>query len=101
MRDPTRSARESLRTLEARLGPSLKPLLPRKRSELRTLVAQLNALSPLSVLERGYAIALHQGSAVRSADELSPGTSFEVRFREGGVRALAEEKIETPLERIE
>lgn len=101
MRDPTRSARESLRTLEARLGPSLKPLLPRKRSELRTLVAQLNALSPLSVLERGYAIALHQGSAVRSADELSPGTSFEVRFREGGVRARAEEKIETPLERIE
>lgn len=91
-RDPAGRARERLRTLEARLVPSLKPLLPRKRAELRSLVAQLNALSPLSVLERGYAIALHEGAAVRRADELPPGSIFEVRFSEGSVRARAEER---------
>lgn len=89
-RDPARRARERLRMLEARLSPSLKPMLPRKRAALRALMAQLNALSPLSVLDRGYAIALHEGAAIRSADAVPPGTQFEVRFSEGSVLARAE-----------
>ena len=60
-----------------------------KNSELlKRLEAGLSALSPLQVLERGYAIAFDgQGRAIRSAKRLPAGVRFELRLHDGSVAA--------------
>lgn len=51
---------------------------------LANAAARLDAMSPLKVLGRGYAIAMREdGSAVRRATDLSVGDSVSVRFAEG------------------
>ena len=51
---------------------------------LANAAARLDAMSPLKVLGRGYAIALREdGSAVRRAADLAVGDSVSVRFAEG------------------
>jgi len=58
-------------------------LLKARRSELGQLGAQLAAMSPLAVLDRGYAV-VHRGDAVvRAADEVSAGDRLRVRLARG------------------
>jgi len=48
----------------------------------------LDALSPLAVLERGYAICLTpEGAVIRSADEVEIGSDVSVRLHEGSLSA--------------
>ncbi|MEW6270523.1 MAG: exodeoxyribonuclease VII large subunit, partial [Thermodesulfobacteriota bacterium] len=50
--------------------------------------AQLDALSPLAVLARGFALARRaDGSVVRDAAVLTPGEPLDLRFARGGARA--------------
>ncbi len=53
-------------------------------------VAKLNALNPLGVLSRGYAIVEKDGSAVTSADKLTRGDLISVMFTDGKVNAVIE-----------
>ena len=63
-------------------------------------VAQLNALSPLAVLGRGYAIALREDLPVLSSQELSPGDHVHVRVAHGAFRArVTQIEVELPLAR--
>ncbi len=56
----------------------------RERGELGKMLAGLDAMSPLRVLGRGYAIATHQdGHAVRDVGELALGETVEVRVHQG------------------
>jgi exodeoxyribonuclease VII large subunit len=52
----------------------------------------LDALSPLRVLERGYAIALHEttGRAVRSQSEVKGGELLRIRVSDGEFGAKVE-----------
>ncbi|RZA09537.1 MAG: exodeoxyribonuclease VII large subunit [Proteobacteria bacterium] len=66
--------------------------LDRQRNRLGRLESSLNALSPLRVLERGYAIAFGpDGKAVRSSAALPPGTRFNLRLHDGAIAAEAKE----------
>jgi exodeoxyribonuclease VII large subunit len=48
------------------------------------LGAHLHSLSPLAVLDRGYALVLKaDGSVVRSAAQLTPGDSLLTRLADG------------------
>jgi exodeoxyribonuclease VII large subunit len=50
---------------------------------LQRAIARLDALSPLRVLARGYAIAtVDDGRAVRRASDVRAGDSMRVRVRE-------------------
>jgi len=62
------------------------------RASYAELCAQLDALSPLRVLERGYAIALHEstGRAVRSQSEVTEGDRLRVRVSDGEFGAKVE-----------
>jgi exodeoxyribonuclease VII large subunit len=55
------------------------------RERLRTLDSQLQTLSPLATLERGYAIArnLGTGKVVRSVAQVVAGDRLEVRVSDG------------------
>jgi exodeoxyribonuclease VII large subunit len=93
-RDP-RIAQSKRRTrlieLDTRLRASGRALRAAHGSQLATQAARLNALSPLAVLGRGYAIALHErtGKALLSAAECAEGDRLRVRLHDGEVRAVA------------
>jgi len=62
------------------------------RARYAQLSAHLDALSPLRVLERGYAIALHEstGQAVRSQSEVKEGELLRIRVADGEFGAKVE-----------
>ena len=83
--------------LEARLARSddrIHAALTRRiadpRARLERMAAQLEALSPLKVLGRGYSVArLPDGRVVRRRADLPPGTPFALRVSDGEVPAIA------------
>ena len=62
-----------------------------KRRAYVALAAKLDALSPLKVLGRGYAIAEKDGAAIRSADAVSVGDSINVKLSGGSLDCAVEE----------
>ncbi len=77
-------ARERLQRLRARLDRSLERLLQSGASRLGALDARLHSLSPLAVLDRGYALVLAAGGAVvRSTAQLSPADHVTTRLADG------------------
>jgi exodeoxyribonuclease VII large subunit len=57
-------------------------------NRLGSLSAQLHQLSPLNVLQRGYAIVQDQaGHVVKSAIEAPVGTDIQIRLAEGRLKA--------------
>lgn len=80
--------RRSLRELGGRLDTSMATRLERARSELGARASQVNALSPLAVLERGFAVARSSdGTIVRDAATLGVGDELQLRFARGSARA--------------
>ncbi|MCX8073801.1 MAG: exodeoxyribonuclease VII large subunit [Candidatus Binatia bacterium] len=65
----------------------------RERQRLRALADRLSALSPLGVLNRGYAIVkkLPAGTIVRDAASLTAGDAVQIQFARGRTHALVRE----------
>ena len=66
-----------------RLVNGFTSLLSEREARLRTAAAGLDALSPLKVLSRGYAIALRDGKTVKAAAELQKGDSINLKYADG------------------
>ena len=79
--------------LERRLQRAIEQQLRRCKEQLSAAAGRLDALSPLAVLARGYAIVFsdQSGQAVRRARELAAGDQINIRLSEGRVRALITE----------
>jgi exodeoxyribonuclease VII large subunit len=77
-----RERRRALPTTELeRLGGRL---VAEDRARVSALVGRLDAMSPVAVLARGYAIVTRRdGHAVRAASEVSPGERLHVRVARG------------------
>lgn len=75
-----------LRMRQARLGPERLSQLRQRFSEQ---AIRLDAMSPLRVLSRGYAIAFAErtGRALLRAEDVSPGDRLRIRLHEGDVLA--------------
>ncbi|MBQ7986855.1 MAG: exodeoxyribonuclease VII large subunit [Clostridia bacterium] len=55
-----------------------------KKKELAKICAKLDALSPLGVMARGYAIAQEEdGTVIRTISKMSPGKEFSLRLADG------------------
>ena len=91
-RIPIRRQRERLVALRVALTGRARPLVREKRAAFAEVTTHLDALSPLRVLERGYAIALHEGTgrAVRSRTEVKTGDRLRVRVSDGEFGAKVE-----------
>ncbi len=50
-------------------------------------VAQLDALSPLKVMQRGYSLVYKEGQLVKSVDQFAPGDKLMIRLSDGSVAA--------------
>ncbi len=83
--------RSQASALHARLTVVFERRITRGRSQVSGFAERLDAMSPLKVLGRGYAIATKEGRAVRSASEVRPGDAVDVRVHEGSFRARVEE----------
>ena len=57
-----------------------------RRERLARRIAELSALSPLRVLERGYSITLNRGRALTDASDVEKGDVLDVRLRRGRLR---------------
>jgi exodeoxyribonuclease VII large subunit len=69
---------------EERMRAALDTHLARRAGAVHALAGRLDAMSPLKVLGRGYAIATRSdGRAIRAASEVAPGESIKVRVAEG------------------
>jgi exodeoxyribonuclease VII large subunit len=77
-------AREHLIGYCTRIDRSLERTMQRARVRLGALDAQLHSLSPLAVLDRGYALVLNSdGTLVRSVAQISAGDRLTTRLGDG------------------
>ncbi len=78
--------------VDASLSAALGHRLEVWRERIDGLSARLNALSPLAVLERGYAVVRHEvtGQIVRSVKQVKTGEPLRVRVSDGEFGARSE-----------
>jgi exodeoxyribonuclease VII large subunit len=85
-------ARTRLAVARAALDAAASSSLDEARARLGVGVASLDALSPLAVLSRGYAIAEDEsGKTLRAAREARSNDRVRVRLGEGALRCRVEE----------
>lgn len=78
-----------------KLAASMEAQLAQKTREQAGLAAALDAMSPLRVLMRGYAIAAQEsGETVRSVKQLQIGQSLRLRVSDGSAKCMVNEIIE-------
>ena len=88
LRDPMSwvdDRRQLLDRQQERLATGLTLSMGKSRAELGRLAASLDALSPLKVLGRGYAIAQGPGGVVKSVADVQPGDDLTLRLSDGTV----------------
>ena len=74
-----------------RLQSAGQQMTERKKQMLGAAVGKLEALSPLAVLQRGYAVATDRdGGVATSASAFEVGQSMTVRFADGAVNATVQ-----------
>jgi exodeoxyribonuclease VII large subunit len=85
--DPRRNlahAREQLAQIRARLDRSTERSMQSASARLGSLDARLHSLSPLAVLDRGYALVLSSdGALIRSTAQVAQGNSVTTRLADG------------------
>lgn len=100
--DPRRQlarARAYFEACRARLDRTLERTIDAARSRLGAADAQLNSLSPLAVLDRGYALVLdEQGALVRSASQVVTGDRLLTRLSDGAFTSRVETASPNPAE---
>jgi exodeoxyribonuclease VII large subunit len=85
--------RRRLEIAEAAAWQSARACVARARARFQTLAAQLDPLSPLRVLERGYAIASDEaGRILKDAAEVAPESGIQVRLARGRLKARVTEE---------
>ena len=81
-------AHQVLDQLAARRDAAMLAILERRRQALGRLGAQMVALSPLAVLDRGYAMVAKQGAIVRDAAQVAVGDTLDVRLARGALEVV-------------
>ena len=93
--DPRRRVAHMLQHLadyRARLDRSVERLLESSAAQLAALGARLHSLSPLAVLDRGYALVLAvDGTLVRSTSQIAAGNQLTTRLADGSFISRVEE----------
>jgi exodeoxyribonuclease VII large subunit len=93
-----RDLRQQLRLRESErlsrvqeMASAARRLLLKRRSRLEKAAAGLAALSPLSILDRGYSLIFDaDGALIKDAAQLSPGDTIQARLARGELQARVE-----------
>lgn len=88
--------RMELTHVQQRLGDVSGTLLSRKKERFAALAASLDAMSPLKVLGRGYAMAQNgEGQILKSWHDVSAGDAVTVTLGEGALACRVEDAYDT------
>ena len=82
-----------LELLRQRLERAAAAAVEKRQRQFAALSGRLDALSPLKVLARGYAVATRQEQVLHSVAQLSPGEEIRLRLSDG-TALCAVERIE-------
>ena len=82
-----------LELLRQRLERAAAAAVEKRQRQFAALSGRLDALSPLKVLARGYAVATRQEQVLHSVEQLSPGEEIRLRLSDG-TALCAVERIE-------
>ena len=81
--------RDALNSLASRFSGACQRSTDRKRQRFVGLAAKLDAMSPLKVLTRGYALTqTADGSVLRSVTQISVGENVHIMLADGKVSAI-------------
>ena len=94
LRGEVDGSRGALAACRARLPLALRAQTVKKRAYLGRLSAGLDALSPLKVLGRGYAIARRGEDVVSAAAQVEAGDRLDVLVADGVLNCVVEGKEE-------
>lgn len=90
-------ARERLNAGRMRLERTMERDLHASAAAISALTARLNSLSPLAVLDRGYALVVDaDGGLVRSAKQVAPGDRLTTRLHDGAFTSRVEDAANKP-----
>lgn len=90
MRPRLATAARRVQAADTRAAETMRLRLARHRSRIEQLSAKLSQLSPLAILERGYAIVSNQSGIVKDAAAAPAGTRIHVRLAQGQLDAITE-----------
>ncbi len=77
------SERLSVELLSTRISSAAESRLDLERARTEALANQINALSPIRLLQKGYSVTTKNGKCVTSASALKAGDRVSVRFADG------------------
>ncbi len=69
----------------AKLGPKH---LKIEEERFKGAVGKIESMNPLSVLSRGYSVAIKEGKTVKSAKEVASGDQVEIRLADGNIQTV-------------
>ena len=81
----------TLDRLSQRLASGFEKEFTAKKQQLSMLASKLDALSPLRILSRGYAVASRDGKPVKSVRELKNGDEFSLLLSDGSKNCAVKE----------
>lgn len=88
----------SLAQVKKRLSLVATRLIERRHARVEAVAGQLQALSPLATLGRGFAVArAADGATLSDRAQFSPGMSFDLWLRDGIVAATTESMRDLPV----
>ena len=87
-----RESKILLSSLKRAIVSLLKGRIDIKREELSSVKKEMNALSPLSVLERGYALVRDEnGKIIRDKNDVKNGDTLYIRVEKGEIKSIVED----------
>ncbi len=79
-----RNIRQNMNALDLRLATNARRAIGEKRRALEATTGRLQALSPLAILERGYALVFDaNGKVVRKSAQVAAGDAVSIRLAKG------------------
>ncbi len=84
---------QSLNNAGKLLNSNIEHFINAREYEMMNEFEKLNALNPLSVLMRGFALPTKDGNTVKSVNDINIGDKFEMKMKDGVVKGAAEEVI--------
>ncbi|KQL57715.1 MULTISPECIES: exodeoxyribonuclease VII large subunit [Bacillaceae] len=87
--------KKELNVLDHRLGQALNKQVTVKRNQLTSLLAQLELLSPLKIMNRGYSLVYNEAEnkLLKSVDELKVNHDIRLLFKDGRATGVIKEII--------
>ena len=86
---------DELSRLTTQMLPALEKKLLKAKGRLEALERETEALSPLSVLSRGYSVVRDsRGRLVKNPGDVSPGDDIDIRLAHGCIKSRVEDSYE-------